>query len=107
MITWKREASQRTGYRGSLIGDELYKIVKYHYIGQVPALRNHEGARPGYHAYFKPFSWKNWGNSITHPHGFFTSIEDAKAECEKHLKKYGKKPNQWDRIESDKIKVMR
>lgn len=75
-----------------------YKITYYHYCGEHPVSEGTKGATRGYHAYFKPHSWKSWGNNILSGGKFFKSSLDAKIGCERHLGKYGNDPNECDRI---------
>lgn len=53
-------------------------------------------------AYFKPFGWKNWGNSCERNSKgnsvSYTSLKEAKEACERHLAKFGSNPEQNDRI---------
>jgi hypothetical protein len=53
-------------------------------------------------AYFKPFGWKNWGNSCQKTARMesvqYATLAEAQAACRTHFSRYGERPKAIDRI---------
>lgn len=74
---------------GDVNGQRVYKIANYW---------------TAFYAYFKPKGWHNFGNHIKEDglekHPFYKSVEDAKAGCSDHLKKFGINANSNNKLKS-------
>jgi hypothetical protein len=83
MITWanKDEFSDI----GSVDGKPAFKITSY---------------KPGdWSAFFLPFGWTNFGNNCRNGNAYYKTAEDAKADCQEHLAKFGANASEWERLE--------
>jgi hypothetical protein len=78
---------------------DTHKITYYHYIGTIAVTENTKGCERGYHAYYKPEGWLNFGQNILNQDKFYMTLEDAKKGCKTHLKEHGPNPcNPFARI---------
>lgn len=74
---------------------DTHHITYYFYIGETAVAEGIKGATRGYHAYYKPDGWLNFGQSITTPGPgkFYTTLKAAKDACKQHLVKFGANPS--------------
>ena len=72
----------------------FFGIYKIHRIEEHPDNKH----RPTYHAYFKPYGWKNWGNRVAVNVPFYQTLEEAQTACAKHAERWPDRPYENDRF---------